>query len=335
MQSRARPGREHDIVRVALALQKHEQQVLGAVGGNIFGQPEAHAHPELARLLHVGHQQLEMIEPLRHRAMVMLERDDEARLDLHGGAELDRGTAGVADVERAALVRNLDPFRRQAGLLKKRLGLLQVLLGEDAHPDALGLRRAPCALEHETVVAGLGNAAQIERVLVLVADDEAEQVHVEISGDREVLDRQHGMAGARDVEGRVVDCLRNAHGALPATMANGRRSSLSTRTIPMSKSGCATTTRGRSVCVSAATHRTPALSEGGGLETVVARARSGCRGRRSAQKLSTASVTAALMRAWRSCELITNSSSRLMIEPASSRTAGICVFRSTISWSYR
>jgi hypothetical protein len=163
-----------------------------------------------------------MIETLRHRAMVMLERHDEARLDLHGGAELDRCAACVGDVQRAALVWNLDPFRRQAGLLEKDLGLLQVLLGEDAHPDTLGLRRAARALEHEAVVAGLGDAAQIERVLVLVADDEAEQVHVEIAGDREVLDRQHGMAGARDVEGRVVDCLRNAHGALPATMANGR-----------------------------------------------------------------------------------------------------------------
>ena len=48
------------------------------------------------------------------------------------------------DVQRAALMRDLGPFRRQAGLLEKVLGLLQILLGEDAHADALGLaaRRA-------------------------------------------------------------------------------------------------------------------------------------------------------------------------------------------------
>jgi hypothetical protein len=50
-----------------------------------------------------------------------------------------------------------------------------------------------------------------------------------------------------------------------------------------------------------------------------------------AQKPSTASVTAAPMSAWRSGEFITNSSVRLMIEPASSKTAGICVVLSTIS----
>ena len=59
--------------------------------------------------------------------------------------------------------------------------------------------------------------------------------------------------------------------------------------------------------------------------------RSGLRGRRTAQKPSTASVTAAAMSNWRSGEFITNSSPRLMIEPASSRTAGMCVDLSTIS----
>ena len=67
------------------------------------------------------------------------------------------------------------------------------------------------ALEHEAVVAGLGDAAQIDRVLVLVADDEADEIDVEISAHREVLHGEHRMAGARDVEGRIVDGLGNAH----------------------------------------------------------------------------------------------------------------------------
>src|SRR5260370_21836555 len=74
---------------------------------------------------------------------------------------------------------------------------------------------------------------------------------------------------------------------------------------------------GESVCLSAAT---------GGRA-----ARSGPRGFRTAQKPSTASVTAVAMSDWRSGELITNSSFRLMIEPASSRTAGIWVDFSTIN----
>src|SRR5215510_5599316 len=59
--------------------------------------------------------------------------------------------------------------------------------------------------------------------------------------------------------------------------------------------------------------------------------RSGFRGRLMVQKPSTASVTAAPISDWRSGEFITNSSLRLMIEPASSKTAGICVVLSTIS----
>ncbi len=112
-------------------------------------------------------------------------------------------------------MRRLDPFRRQAGLVEEHLGLLQILFAEDAHADALGLRLAAPALEHEAVVAGLGDPAEVERVPVFVADDEAEQVHVEVSADRQILYGEHRMAGARDIERRVIDRLRNAHGALP------------------------------------------------------------------------------------------------------------------------
>ena len=57
------------------------------------------------------------------------------------------------------------------------------------------------------------------------------------------------------------------------------------------------------------------------------------RDRCDAQKPSTASVAAALMSDRRSGVPIANSSSRLMIEPASSRTAGMRVDLSTINWS--
>src|SRR5204863_193872 len=70
----------------------------------------------------------------------------------------------------------------------------------------------------KAVVTGLGDAAEIERIAILVADDEAEEIHVEISACRQVADREHRMAGARDVERRTVDRLRNAHGALQPTL---------------------------------------------------------------------------------------------------------------------
>src|SRR5713226_2838128 len=59
MEPRPGAGSEDDVVRVALALQEDEQQVLRSIRRDVFREPEAHAHPELACLLHVGHQQLE------------------------------------------------------------------------------------------------------------------------------------------------------------------------------------------------------------------------------------------------------------------------------------
>ena len=177
-------------------------------------EPKAQAHPEFACALHVGHQQLEMIDPLRHCAVMVLERDHEAWLELHGRAELDRSAACVRDMQGAALVRDLDPCRRQTGLVEKGLGLLQILVAEDAHADALGLRLAARALENEAVMTRLGDAAQIEGIAVFITDDEAEEIHVEVSAHRQVLHGEHRMARARDVEGRIVDGLWNAHGAL-------------------------------------------------------------------------------------------------------------------------
>ena len=87
----------------------------------------------------------------------------------------DRRAADVGDVQGAALVRHLDPFRRQA-LFEMRLRLLQVLLGEHPHADPLGLRLG--ALEHQAVTTGLGDATQVDGVVALVADDEADQVDV-------------------------------------------------------------------------------------------------------------------------------------------------------------
>src|SRR5262249_23813117 len=45
MEPRPRPGGEDDIVRVALALQEDEQQLLGSIRRDVFREPEAQAHP--------------------------------------------------------------------------------------------------------------------------------------------------------------------------------------------------------------------------------------------------------------------------------------------------
>ena len=219
MQPRAGAGREHDVVRIALALQEHEQRIVGAVRRDVFGEPEAEPHVEFQLALHVRHQHLEMVDALRHRAVVLSERDEQPRLGRHGGAEFERHAERIADMERAALIRPLHPLRRQAGLLEIMLGLLQILLGEAAHADALRLRRGG-ALEHQAVMTRLGDAAQIDRVLILVADDEADEIDIERAAFRQIFDVQYGMTGASDVEWRIVVRFRDGHGALQVGRAD-------------------------------------------------------------------------------------------------------------------
>ena len=203
---------EHDVVRIALALQEHEHQVVGVVGRDELGEPEAEIAVELAGLRHLGRENLEMIDPQRAGAVVLLELHDQPRLHRLGGAEFERRADRVGDVQRAALVRHLDPFRRQAGALEHVLGLVEILLGVDPQADALAGRFAVALLEHDAVVAGLLHAAQIERLVVLVADREAEAVDVEGAAAGEVLHRPDDVARPRGVERRGIGGARNGHG---------------------------------------------------------------------------------------------------------------------------
>src|SRR5690349_23877038 len=117
-----------------------------------------------------------MIEPLRHRAVVMLECRYQPWLNVHGGAQLDGRAARVRHMQGPPLMSNLDPCRRQSRVIEEGLGFVEVLLGEDAHAHTLRLRLRTCLLEHEAVMTGLGDASQENRLRVLVADDETEKI---------------------------------------------------------------------------------------------------------------------------------------------------------------
>jgi hypothetical protein len=158
-----------------------------------------------------------MIDAVRHRAVVMLKTRHQPRLGGHRGAEFERQAERIADVERPALVRPVDPLRRKVRFFEIPLRLFQILLGKTAHADPLGLRRA-CALEHQRVMTDFGNTAQIDRILVLVADDQADQIDIEDAALGQIFHVQHRMAGARDVEGRVVVWLRDGHERLQSLM---------------------------------------------------------------------------------------------------------------------
>ena len=109
-----------------------------------------------------------------------------ARHRRHGGAQLDRRAGWVGEMQRAALVQHLDERRGDAGAIEMRFGLVEVLVGEHPHADALALRLAAGALEREAVVAALLYAAQPDRVGGLVAHDQAQDLDIEVAAGGEI-----------------------------------------------------------------------------------------------------------------------------------------------------
>ena len=88
-----------------------------------------------------------------------------------------------------------------AELLVERLGRVDVLGG--AHPVGEGGDRGDRALaQHQVVVDELLEGAQVDRVVVLLGDVQAEDVDVELAGRGEVGDDQFHVGAAQDVRGR-------------------------------------------------------------------------------------------------------------------------------------
>jgi hypothetical protein len=114
-------------------------------------------------------------------------------------------------MQGAALMGHLDESGGNARAIEMRLRALKVVLGEHAKADALALRLSQRALEREAVVAALLHPAQPDRVGILVAHDQTQHLDVEIAAGGEVARREHEMAGAGDVEGRIEVGLRNGH----------------------------------------------------------------------------------------------------------------------------
>ena len=61
----------------------------------------------------------------------------QARLHRHAGAEFERGSDRVAHLQRAALMRDLDESRRQAGAREIMPGLVEIILAIDPQAHAL------------------------------------------------------------------------------------------------------------------------------------------------------------------------------------------------------
>lgn len=185
MQPRSGIVDEDDVVRITLALQEHGAELIAAIGHDVFRQPEAHRHVELAGGPHRGREHLDVVDALRAGAVEGLEMHDASRLGLHGRAKLKRCADNIGGVQGSVLERRVDPPCRQTALAEMSLRQVEILLGQHAQADTFALWLG-AGLEYKAVVTAFFQAAQIERVAVVVAHHEAKRVDVERAALREV-----------------------------------------------------------------------------------------------------------------------------------------------------
>ena len=90
-------------------------------------------------------------------------------------------------MQRAALMRHLGPRRRATVRLEEGLEPVEIGIHEDAQAepragDVLALA------QHQAVVAGLLDAAEVERVVLFRSQDQADHLLIEKAARREVAD---------------------------------------------------------------------------------------------------------------------------------------------------
>jgi len=103
--------------------------------------------------------------------------------------------------------------RRQTAGAEMRFSAIKIILGEDAQADPLA-GGFGAGLEHDAVVAAFLKAAQVERVVIVVAHHEAKRVDIESAALCEIAHAMDDVARARDVERGPEDRIGNAHGLL-------------------------------------------------------------------------------------------------------------------------
>ncbi len=216
MQPWARAVEEHDVVRIALALQEHAAQ--RAAAGDVFGEPEADLVIEAQRARHVRREDLVVVDALRAAAAMARELRDLPRHHRHARAELQRRSHPVGDVQRAALERRFGPCHRAAVLLEEAEGFLQVLLAQHAQADARAHRRVLALPQHQAVVAGLLDAAVVQGAVGFLGEDEADHFLVEAPARLQIGDGQDHVARPRHVEGRPQDGFRQVHGGVSSSL---------------------------------------------------------------------------------------------------------------------
>ncbi len=196
---RPRSPCERHVVHGLLA--EHPGGVQGLLVLDRLGQAEAQRGVVLVGRAHVGHHDVEVVEPgdlgPAPQVVALLQAFDV----VGGEEELDGEAERVLRPDRLPHARRYPgrhPGRARAEGRVERLGPVQVDGGP--HPvGEPGRGRLPARPQDQVVVRELVVAAQVEGGAGVRADHEAEQVHVERAGRVEVGDDELGVGGPHDV----------------------------------------------------------------------------------------------------------------------------------------
>ncbi len=213
MQARPAAVGEGEIVTLPLRC-IHTAQSFGSAPSVsvVFGEAEAELGIEIVGGLHVGREAVDVVDALDARALIgriFLQHRGHA---IHLEIEIERHADRIGGAQRAALERHVRPRHRQVARVEPFGGLVEIVFAADL--EAERERRDVVRLaQHDRVMVALLDAAQIERVAVLVGDEIAEAIDIEGARAGEVGHAEFDMARAHDIERRIEDGIAEGMGS--------------------------------------------------------------------------------------------------------------------------
>ena len=224
MQARALAVGDGKIVDVALAMHPGGgDAAVRPVLLGVLGETKAEPRVEFHRVLHLGGEDVEMIEPLRMTASVEVVASQQMRPPVHRRVELDLEAEGIGELQCAALEGLVDEGVGQAVLGEKGGCLVEILVVADLEAQPRAGRRCRLAQDERVMLVLLGRA-QVNDIVVGILDMQTDHGLVELAAQLQVGDVEHDVAGADDVERRLEDVLRYGHWRFPSICHSGARS---------------------------------------------------------------------------------------------------------------
>ena len=203
----SRPGTigiDH-ILSVILTLQPDAPNLVGAISGCIFGQPESQIIVKAIGGLNVMSRNLDMVKIHQLAAGMGMELAHAVRLLVHASTELNRHTHRVSELQGQPLKRSVYKACIGAPCLKPIMRPPQIIIGEHAiaHTSAGAGAVIRYLFEHQRKHPLFLDGAQCQPLTVMERHLKPEARFIEISCCVQITACQHHMADPSNVERHV------------------------------------------------------------------------------------------------------------------------------------